>query len=143
MPTRISTGISVQATSIKVLWVVLEGIGFDLALNLITTATRSPRTNSVMTVMSTSRKLWNQVMFSITGVAASCSLYSHGAGCPNSADAAPLAASATPPSANPSNRAPIWPFDSFMPFALLKSKPQRIPPHRTGMPHDPPPDKRP
>src|ERR1700716_2183152 len=85
MPTRISTGIRVQATSIRVLWVVLEGTGLALALNFTTTMTSSARTNSVMMVMSTNRKLWNQVMLSITGEADSCSVYSHGAGCPNSA----------------------------------------------------------
>ena len=118
MPTRISTGISVQATSISVLWVVLEGTGLALALNFTTTMTSSASTNSVMTVISTNRKLWNQVMFSITGEAASCSVYSHGAGCPNSANAVPPAASAMPATANPSNRRPIWPFDIFMPLAL-------------------------
>ena len=71
-----------------------------------------------MMKMSTVRKLWNQVMFSITGEAASCSLYSHGAGCPSSANAVPLVTSATPATANPSNRRPIWPFDIFMPLAL-------------------------
>src|SRR6202161_2798518 len=76
--TRISTGIRVQATSIMVLWVVLEGTGLALAVNFTTTMTNSARTNSVMTVMSQNRKLWNQTMFSITGVAASCRLYSHG-----------------------------------------------------------------
>src|SRR5450759_5471145 len=74
MPTGISTGSRVQATSIRVLWVVLEGTGLDLALNFTTTITSSARTNSVMTVMSTDRKLWNQTMLSITGEAASCSL---------------------------------------------------------------------
>ena len=54
-------------------------------------------------------------MFSITGEAASCSLNSHGAGCPNSANAAPFAVSATPATANPNNR---WPVDIFMPLAL-------------------------
>ena len=58
------------------------------------------------------------MMLSITGVADSCSLYSHGAGCPNSANAVPPATSATPATANPSNRRPIWPFDIFMPLAL-------------------------
>ena len=69
--------------------------------------------------------LWNQMICSITGVAASCSLYSHGAGWPISANAAPLIASATPPTANPSNRRPIWLLDIFMPFALpSKSSPK-------------------
>src|SRR5215208_802468 len=78
--TRISTGISVQATSISVLWVVLEGTGLALALNFTTTMTKSASTNRVITVMITSSKLWKLVMFSITGVAASCSVYSHGLG---------------------------------------------------------------
>src|ERR1700682_2629938 len=76
MTTRISTGSSVHATSIRVLWVVLEGVGLALALNFTTTMTSSASTNSVMTVMSQNRKLWNQTMFSITGEAASCSVYS-------------------------------------------------------------------
>ena len=97
---------------------VLEGIGLDLALNFTMTTINSASTNSVMMVMSQSRKLWNQMMLSITGEADSCSLYSHGAGCPNSAKATPPAASATPATANPSNRRPIWPFDIFMPLAL-------------------------
>ena len=80
MATRISTGISVQATSISVLWVVLEGTGLALALNFTTTMTKSASTNSVISVMSTSSKLWNLMMFSITGVAASCSVISHGCG---------------------------------------------------------------
>src|SRR3954466_11101273 len=84
--TRISTGTRVQATSIRVLWVVLEGTGLALALNFTTTTMSNARTNSVMTVMSQNRKLWNQVMLSITGVADSCSVNSHGAGCPNSAN---------------------------------------------------------
>ena len=118
MATRISTGISVQATSIRVLWVVLEGIGLALALNFTTTMTSSASTNSVMMVMIQTSRVWNQVMLSITGVADSCRVHSHGAGWPNSADAAPPAASATPATANPSNRRPIWPFDIFMPLAL-------------------------
>src|SRR5216683_6693999 len=111
--TRISTGISVQATSIRVLWVVLDGTGLVLALNFTTTITKSTSTNSVMMVMSQNSTLWNQVICSITGVAAACSLYSHGAGWPISANAAPLIASATPPTANPSNRRPIWLLDIF------------------------------
>src|SRR5580704_9190259 len=118
MPTRISTGISVQATSTRVLWVVREGTGLDLALNLTITVMSSPKTNRVITVMMMSSALWNEVMLSITGEADGCSLYSHGDGCPNSAKAVPLAASATPATANPSNRRPIRPFDIFMPFAL-------------------------
>ncbi len=57
MPTRIRTGIRVQATSIKVLWVVRDGTGLALALNFTTTITSRARTNRVMTVISTNRKL--------------------------------------------------------------------------------------
>src|SRR5438309_769520 len=78
--TRINTGISVHATSIRVLWVVFEGTGLALALNLTTTMTSSASTNSVITVITTRRPVWNAVMKSITSVADSCSLYSHGAG---------------------------------------------------------------
>jgi len=42
------------------------------------------------------------MMLSITGEADSCSVYSHGAGCPSSANAVPPAANATPATANPS-----------------------------------------
>ena len=60
--TRISTGISVHATSIRVLWVVLEGIGLALALNFTTTIINSTSTNSVITVMVPTSQLWNQMM---------------------------------------------------------------------------------
>src|SRR5712672_1364369 len=119
IPTRISTGMMVQATSISVLCVVLEGTGLALALNFTATIASSASTNSVMMVMSQNRKLWNQMMFSITGVAASCSVYSQGAGWPISANAALPTTSAAPTTANPSNRRPLWPFDIFMPLALL------------------------
>ena len=89
-----------------------------LALNFTTTMMSRASTNKVMIVISTNRKLWNQVMFSITGEPAPCSLYSHGAGCPNSANAVPPATSAMPATANPSKCRPIWPFDIFMPLAL-------------------------
>ena len=81
-------------------------------------STLSPRlsTNRVMIVMITSSKLWKLVIFSITGVAASWSVYSHGLGC--CPKAAPPAASAMPATVNPSNRRPIWPLDIFMPLAL-------------------------
>ena len=62
MTTRIMTGTSVQATSRKVLCVVRDGVGLALALNLTTTATSSPRTNSVIRVMMTSSQSWNQWM---------------------------------------------------------------------------------
>src|ERR1700674_3354152 len=87
MATRISTGIRVQATSIRVLWVVLEGTGLALALNFTTMIASSASTNRVMSVIVISSQLWNEVMSSITCVADPCSLYSHGAGCPNSANA--------------------------------------------------------
>ncbi len=57
----------VQTTSISVLCVVLEGTGFALALNCTATMTSRISTKTVMSVMIQSRKLWNQVMLSITG----------------------------------------------------------------------------
>src|SRR3954447_17390271 len=80
IPTRINTGISVQATSIRVLWVVLDGTGLALALNFTTTMTSSTRTNRVIIVMIHTSRVWKLMMFSITGVAASCSVISHGLG---------------------------------------------------------------
>src|ERR1700759_4885815 len=80
MPTRIMTGIRVQATSIRGLWVVRDGTGLARALNLTITVIRSASTNKGMTVMMTSSQLWNDSILSITGEPDSCSLYSHGAG---------------------------------------------------------------
>src|SRR3982074_3210349 len=79
MQKRITTGISVQATSIRVLWVVLEGTGLDLALNFTTTMTSSASTNRVMMVMSQNRKLWNKTMTQNTGAAIFFTVYSPGA----------------------------------------------------------------
>src|ERR1700704_4364193 len=68
---RISTGSTVHATSISVLWVVFDGTGLALALNLTITMISSASTNKVMTVVITTRKLWNRWMSSITGDAES------------------------------------------------------------------------
>src|SRR6478752_5716676 len=99
MPTRISTGISVQATSISVLWVVRDGTGLAFALNLTTTITSSASTKSVISVIRTNRKLWNQTMLSITGEADGCSVHSHGEGCPTSPANAALVAIVMPATA--------------------------------------------
>jgi hypothetical protein len=48
----------------------LDGIGFAFELKRTTTITSSARTNSVIATISQSRKSWNQMMFSITGLAA-------------------------------------------------------------------------
>src|ERR1700690_3465128 len=80
MATRISTGIRVQATSISVLWVVLDGTGLALALNFTAMIASSASTNSVISVIVTSSQLWNEVMSSITCVADPCRLNSQGAG---------------------------------------------------------------
>ena len=132
MATRISTGIRVQATSIRVLWVVLEGIGLALALNFTTTMISSTSTNSVMMVMIQTRRVWNQVMLSITVGGRFLQGPFPRRGLAQFGNAAPPAASATPATAKPSNRRPIWPFDIFMPLALPcefpKLNPQSIPP---------------
>src|SRR5438128_7707488 len=67
--TRMTTGITVQATSSNVLCVVLEGVGLALALNFTITTSKSASTNKVMIVMTQSRKSWNQVMSSMVGAA--------------------------------------------------------------------------
>ena len=89
-----------------------------LALNFTTTVISSARTNSVITVMMTSSQSWNRMMLSITGEADACRSNSHGAGCPTSSANAAPPASATPATANPNNRRPVWPIDIFMPLAL-------------------------
>ncbi len=55
--TRISTGTMVQITSINVLWVVLEGTGLALALNLTITTISRTITKMVIELMIQSRKL--------------------------------------------------------------------------------------
>src|SRR5262245_51165222 len=67
--TRMTTGITVQATSSRVLWVVRVGVGLALALNFTMQMTRSASTNAVIAAMSQSRKLWNQMMSSMVGAA--------------------------------------------------------------------------
>ncbi|BBB96119.1 hypothetical protein BE61_15420 [Bradyrhizobium elkanii USDA 61] len=78
------------------------------------------------------------MMFSITGVTPSCSVCSHGAGCPISAKADPAATDATPATANPSNCLPNRPIDIFMPLALPCIIPQSTPGMWPKMQHDPP-----
>src|ERR1700742_4114890 len=67
--TRITTGITVQATSIRVLWVVRDGVGLAFALNFTMQMTSRARTKAVITAMTQSRKWWNQTMSSIVGAA--------------------------------------------------------------------------
>ena len=52
-----TTGMTVQRTSIVVLCVVLLGVGFAFALYLTTTQMSSARTNSVITVMMINSRL--------------------------------------------------------------------------------------
>ena len=82
------TGITVQATSISVLWVVLDGTGLARELNLKITISSNASTNSVISVMTISRKSWNQVMLSMIGVADCWKLICQGDGCPSPAIAA-------------------------------------------------------
>ena len=63
------TGTTVQITSMVVLWVVREGTGLLRALNFTATITSSASTKTVIATISHSRKSWNQMMSSITGVA--------------------------------------------------------------------------
>ena len=118
MPTRISTGISVQATSISVLWVVLEGTGLALALNFTTTMTSSASTNSVIMVMMHEQQVMEpDDVFHHRRGGFLQRAFPTAAAAPFG-KAAPPATSAMPATANPSNRRPIWPFDIFMPLAL-------------------------
>ena len=54
MTTRISTGITVQAISSPVWWLVWLGTGFRFSLKRMQTQMINPATNTVMTVMITS-----------------------------------------------------------------------------------------
>src|ERR1043166_1059619 len=67
--TRMTTGITVQATSSSVLCVVFDGVGLAVALNLTMMMSSSASTNTVMTMMIQSTKSWNQTMSSIVGAA--------------------------------------------------------------------------
>src|SRR5882757_7117804 len=78
--TRMTTGITVQATSSSVLCVVRDGVGLVLALNFTITISNSASTNSVMIVMTQSRKSWNQVMSSMVGAADFWKPICHGTG---------------------------------------------------------------
>src|SRR5207342_72868 len=88
--TRMRTGTTVQITSIVVLCVVREGTGLLRELNFTITTTSNANTKSVMAVITQSRKSWNQMMSSITGVAPFCMPSCHGSGCPVAAIAAPV-----------------------------------------------------
>src|SRR5215212_5304338 len=78
--TRMTTGITVQATSSSVLCVVRDGVGLALALNLTITTNSSARTNTVSAMMIQRTKLWNQVMSSIEGAADCWKPICHGVG---------------------------------------------------------------
>src|ERR1044071_6784135 len=67
--TRMTTGITVQATSSSVLCVVLDGVGLALALNFTMMMSSSASTKTVIAMMIQSTKLWNQVMSSMVGAA--------------------------------------------------------------------------
>ena len=66
--------------SMVVLWVVREGTGLARALKRTITITSSASTNSAIAPMIQSRKSWNQMMSSMTGVAPGCRPSSHGFG---------------------------------------------------------------
>ncbi len=74
---------------------VRDGAGWARWLNRTITHTSSTSTTTVIKVMTISSKLWNQMMFSITGEPASCSPVCHGVGCPSAARATLAAVSTT------------------------------------------------
>ena len=78
MTTRIMIGTTVQMTSSGALCVVLDGTGFAFALNLMAMYSISARTNMTMAISITSSQLWNQMISSITGVAAFWKFICHG-----------------------------------------------------------------
>src|SRR5215213_11731221 len=80
--TRITTGMTVQATSRSVLCVVRDGVGLAFALNLTITISSKARTNTVIAMMIQSTKLWNQVMSSMVGAADCWKPICHGVGWP-------------------------------------------------------------
>ena len=105
MTIRIAIGTTVHKISIKVLWVVRDGIGLARALKRTITMTSRISTKAVIAEIHQSKKSWNQMMRSITGVADCCRPSCQGAGCPNSASAAsPPARTATIATANAVNR---------------------------------------
>ena len=55
IPARMAIGMMVHRISIKVLWVVREGVGLALALKRTMTVTSRTSTNNVMAVMIQSR----------------------------------------------------------------------------------------
>src|ERR1700738_2565099 len=78
--TRMTTGITVQATSISVLCVVFDGVGLALALNLTITINKSASTNKVMIVMIHSKTSWNPMISSMVGAADFWKPICHGTG---------------------------------------------------------------
>ena len=88
--TRITTGTTVQSTSSRVLCVVRDGIGLARALKrTITISSRTSTKSGDRAMMIQSRKSWNQMMLSITGVADCWKPSCQGDGCPSPAQAAP------------------------------------------------------
>src|SRR5215468_10812155 len=86
--TRMTTGMTVHATSTNVLCVVRDGVGLALALNFTITVTSNASTNTVMAVTIHNTKVWSQTTSSITGLADSCKPICQGVGCPKPANAA-------------------------------------------------------
>ena len=75
---------------------VRDGIGLARALKRTMMISSSASTNSVISVMMTSRKSWNEMMLSITGVADCWKPSCQGEGCPSPAKATPAPASRAP-----------------------------------------------
>ena len=67
---RITTGISVQAISIRVLWVKLAGVGLRRLLKRTTTMASSATTKSTITTMIPCTMCDRKCMSSATGVTA-------------------------------------------------------------------------
>ena len=77
---RISTGPTVQMTSISVLWLVRDGFGLALCLNRKITNTSKPRTSMTIGTRNQSVYSSNQRISLMMPVAAGCRSVCHGVG---------------------------------------------------------------
>ena len=70
MPRRMKIGTTVQITSIRVLWLVFDGTGFERALKRTMMMTRRTSTKTTISPMTISRPLLKRWIISMIGDAA-------------------------------------------------------------------------
>src|SRR3954447_12389910 len=88
--TRMSTGITVQAISIIVLWLGRDGGGVTDSRDLKTTQPSSAMTKAVMMMMIHSTSVLKSWMASFTGPAAGCRPMPQGVGMPTELCVSPV-----------------------------------------------------